>query len=425
MPPVFRILPTVQQYDWGKIGSASQVAELAVASKIPGFELDETAPYAELWMGTHPKSPSRVFETQEILSEYLAAHPELIGDRAIQRFDASNGNLPFLFKVLSIEKALSIQTHPDKATATKLHAEQPSIYKDPNHKPEMALALTPFAGLCGFLPLSQISANLLSTPELSALIPSTIADRFHSIASSSTPTAPAEKAALKDIFSALMTANESLIATELDKLVQRYTAQGALEDDRSVARLVLRLNEQFPGDIGIFCAFMLNFVHLQPGEAIFLGAGEPHAYISGDIMECMANSDNVIRAGLTPKLRDIPNLVSGLTYTAAPPTNHIIEPTNFSRSSSAATMLYKPPVPEFSVLRVQVNPGCTEKHAPLDGPSILILTSGHGSIVWNGGEGSLSVSKGYVLFVGAGVDLEVKEEDLENLVFYRAFAHEL
>ncbi|KAJ6478477.1 mannose-6-phosphate isomerase-like protein [Mycena vitilis] len=149
-PPVFKIIPTAQQYDWGKIGSNSKVAQFASASQIPGFTLEESAPYAELWMGTHPKSPSRVLDSNVALSEHLAAHPELIGKRVADRFDASNGNLPFLFKVLAMEKALSIQTHPDKQTAEVLFAQQPDIYKGPNHKPEMALALTQFSALCAF-----------------------------------------------------------------------------------------------------------------------------------------------------------------------------------------------------------------------------------------------------------------------------------
>ncbi|KAG6885750.1 hypothetical protein C0993_010261 [Termitomyces sp. T159_Od127] len=127
--PVFKIAPTTQQYDWGKIGSTAKVAQFAAASKLPGFTVDESVPYAELWMGTHVKSPSRIYDTGEVLSEHLAKHPELIGPSVCEKFDASNGNLPFLFKILSIEKALSIQSHPDKVTAEKLHVAQPDIYK--------------------------------------------------------------------------------------------------------------------------------------------------------------------------------------------------------------------------------------------------------------------------------------------------------
>jgi mannose-6-phosphate isomerase len=147
----------------------------------------------------------------------------------------------------------------------------------------MALALTPFAALCGFLPLSKIATYLRTTTELVALIPPSILADFLASASSTTPTGPIEKAALKNLFAALMTAEEPSVKAQLDLLVARYKAGGAKveAESKDIVDLVLRLDSQFPGDIGIFCAFLLNYIHLKPGEAIFLGAGEPHAYISG------------------------------------------------------------------------------------------------------------------------------------------------
>ena len=145
----------------------------------------------------------------------------------------------------------------------------------------MALALTDFTALCGFLPLPKIAAYLLSTPEFAALIPPAIASQFASLSASSSPTGPAEKAALKDLFSAVMTAEESLFKAQLDVLVQRYQHGSVAGVEEEVRELVLTLHSQFPGDIGTFCAFMLNYVKMQPGDAIFLAAGEPHAYISG------------------------------------------------------------------------------------------------------------------------------------------------
>jgi len=144
----------------------------------------------------------------------------------------------------------------------------------------MALALTPFTGLCGFLPLNQIATHLTSTPEFAALIPDIVSEQFLFIVSS-TPDGPHAKAALKDVFSALMTADESYVKDELNKLTRRFTDGDAKDTEKNIRDLVLRLYEQFPGDRGIFCSFMLNYVKLQPGEAIFLGAGEPHAYVSG------------------------------------------------------------------------------------------------------------------------------------------------
>ncbi|KAJ3513804.1 hypothetical protein NLJ89_g2746 [Agrocybe chaxingu] len=419
MAAVFKIVPTTQMYDWGKTGKSSKVAQFADSSRVPGFTIDEASPYAELWMGTHPKSPSYVQSSGTTLSEHLAAHPELIGKPVIDKFDAGNGNLPFLFKVLSIEKALSIQAHPDKATAEILHAQHPDIYKDPNHKPEMALAITPFLALCGFRPLPEIATYLNATPELRSLIPPSVLDAFLSLSNSSTPTGPDEKAALKNVFASIMTADEGPIKEQLGSLVERYTKGETHNDEETeVVELVLRLNEQFPGDIGIFCAFVLNYVRLSPGEAIFLGAGEPHAYVYGECMECMANSDNVIRAGLTPKLRDVPNLVSGLTYTAAPPTKHVVNPAPFSTSST----LYDPPIPEFSVVQVKLSDvGAKEVHKPVGGPSIGIVTEGSGRIKWNDGKDGLDAGLGDVFFVGANTTVEFENGRQGDLVVYRAF----
>ncbi|KAG6840827.1 hypothetical protein C0991_004050 [Blastosporella zonata] len=430
---VFKIAPTTQQYDWGKTGSSAKVAQFAASSKLPGFTINESAPYAELWMGTHPKSPSHVFITGQVLSDHLASHPELIGARVSDKFDASNGSLPFLFKVLSIDKALSIQSHPDKATAEKLHAAQPDIYKDPNHKPEMALAITPFIAMCGFRPLSSIASFLTLTPEFAALIPQAIRDRFVALSGSDTPTGPEEKAALRYLFSAVMNADEATYKPQLDALVARYKAGGDTDGEgKEVRDLVIRCDTQFPGDIGTFCAFLLNYVALEPGEAIFLGAGEPHAYVSGgafhvlfsqqslltirvECMECMANSDNVIRAGLTPKLRDIPNLVSGLTYNASPPSKHIVVPTPFA---STASTLYDPPVPEFSVVLLKLAVGAEEKHRAVEGPSIAIVTDGAGTVSW--GWETLEVGLGDVFFVGAGTEVTFRAGDADFVV-YRAF----
>ena len=145
----------------------------------------------------------------------------------------------------------------------------------------MAIALTPFSALCGFLPLPQIATFISSTPEFACLLPATALSQFISISNSRNPSGPNEKAALKELFSALMTAPEDKFKEELAKLVARYKEGKEKPEESGVKELVLRLESQFPGDIGVFCAFMLNYVKLRPGEAIFLGAGEPHAYVSG------------------------------------------------------------------------------------------------------------------------------------------------
>lgn len=141
------------------------------------------------------------------------------------------------------------------------------------------------------------------------------------------------------------------------------------------------------------------------------------AHQTSDIMECMANSDNVIRAGLTPKLRDIPNLISGLTYTASLPSKHVVNPTPFHNSKDTA--LYDPPVPEFSVLQVKVEPAGVESHPAIDGPSIAIVTEGSGTVSWGSGSGSLDLHKGLVFFIGRGAEVHFKATD--TLTVFRAF----
>ncbi|KAG6815310.1 hypothetical protein H0H87_003087 [Tephrocybe sp. NHM501043] len=133
-PPVFKLMPTMQQYDWGKPSSTAKVAQFTMASQLPGFIIDESAPYTELWIGTHPSLPSHIFATREKLSADLAKNPHLIRPAVMCKYNTEDGNLLFLFKVLSIQKTLSIQSHPDKQMAEKLHAEWPDVYKGASHK---------------------------------------------------------------------------------------------------------------------------------------------------------------------------------------------------------------------------------------------------------------------------------------------------
>ncbi|KAG6375420.1 mannose-6-phosphate isomerase-like protein [Boletus reticuloceps] len=175
-------------------------------------------------MGTHVKSPSVVVGSNSSLPDILAANPHLIGSEVSNKFPTSRGNLPFLFKVLSINKALSIQTHPDKKTAEQLHASQPSVYTDDNHKPEMAIALTDFRGLCGFLPIPDIKTHLRNIPELRALVSEPVADRFLSAEG------PEEREQLQTLFSALMQADPDAVKAQLSRLTARYRTENEPSD---------------------------------------------------------------------------------------------------------------------------------------------------------------------------------------------------
>ncbi|XP_023326981.1 mannose-6-phosphate isomerase [Eurytemora carolleeae] len=325
----------VQEYAWGKLGQKSQVAKFAPAA-CKDFMLDESKPYAELWMGVHPNGPSVIAETGETLAEYISKNPDCLGSKVSEKFQ---GQLPFLFKVLSVNKALSIQAHPAKEHAESLHATRPDVYKDPNHKPEIAIALTEFEGLCGFRPLEEIQGFLSKLPELQ----NCLGDKACKELLSSTP--DCYEVALKAGFKALMQSESSVLKVQLDALAVRIqNTEGDLLED-----LYLRLIKEFPGDVGCFVIYFLNRVKLQPGQAMYLGPNVPHAYLSGDCIECMANSDNVVRAGLTPKLIDTSTLVNMLEYRCGP-----AEDRKFAGQDSGSSVLFNPPVPDFSVNRIQV-----------------------------------------------------------------------
>ncbi|TIC10574.1 hypothetical protein E3Q15_03012 [Wallemia mellicola] len=343
----------IQSYDWGKIGRQSKAATFAEFS-IPGFKIEDK-PYAELWIGTHDQAPAYLSSDPSTkLAEFLSRNPDQVGQKVKDAFKetTSDGGLPFLFKVLAIEKALSVQAHPNKKLAEQLHKARPDVYKDSNHKPEMAIALTEFNGFCGFRPKDQIVNFLENVKELRAFV-----ENKHVNDLKQATTDEQTRGALKNVFRNIMSASENKIADLTKAIVDRYSNQSGEDvSDENVYRvrqLVLTLNEQFPGDIGIFCAFLLNVVHLKPGESVFLKADDPHAYISGDIMECMATSNNVVRAGLTPKLRDVDTLVNMLTYESATADAQLMD--TKSLDGAAGTVVYDPPIDEFSVARVTLS----------------------------------------------------------------------
>lgn len=219
--------------------------------------------------------------------------------------------MPFLFKVLSINKALSIQAHPNKKLAEQLHKSNPKEYKDDNHKPEMTIAVTPFEGLCGFRPLGEIAYHLKHIKALRSLVGDDAASKFEKVVSNSSPSEKEQKQALRDVFTALMESKQDLKSASEQLLKQVEQEQDRFPGGsdapppggKGFKELIPRLNSQFPDDIGLFVTFFLNFVKMEEGEAMFLQADDIHAYISGDIIECMAASDNVVRAGFTPKFK--------------------------------------------------------------------------------------------------------------------------
>jgi mannose-6-phosphate isomerase len=281
----------------------------------PQFALQEHVPYAELWLGTHPSGMSMVDVDSSTMSllDYVRTNRGLHCGNAVPRAaKAPNDDLSFLLKVLSVQTVLSIQAHPDKKLAQRLHATRPKDYKDPNHKPEMAIAISEkVRAMFGFRPVPEIARHLLEYPEFAAILAPSTVQEVHFL-----QTSPATRAVLLHMFQSYMEADPALVSTQLKLLIDRLKG---MTDRNDVQELILQLSEQFPGDCGIFAPLIFNIVELNRGEGLFIDANEPHAYVSGEIVECMACSDNVVRAGLTPKLKDVDTLVHMLTYNTTTP----------------------------------------------------------------------------------------------------------
>lgn len=412
---MWTLIPGVQSYEWGVPGGApnSMVADFAERTPELGFQRDSAKPYAELWMGTHPNVPSRIIKSdgsQALLNDVLRSDLALLNKDVATRFGVDNscGALPFLFKVLSINKALSIQAHPDKALAEQLHRQKPNMYKDDNHKPEMAIAIQPFEGFCGFRPVSEIRDFVVHVPELRAIL-----EADAEMDARLSEAVEAQKHGGKDVvvhdtlkfvFGKLMCASPEVYESAVSKLAERYAHQTD-EVPEEVRELVVRLNKQYPKDIGVMCTFILNVVHLERGQAMFLGANEPHAYLSGHILECMAASDNVVRAGLTPKARDVDVLINMLTYESKGAEAQRLEASTWSGDAQKHTLLYDPPIPEFSVLLTTLEPGAKSEHRAVHGPSVVLITAGDAKFTANGE--THDAHTGRVLFVEAEQTLEV------------------
>lgn len=339
-----------QKYSWGKLGNHSLVGQLYSSN------LNENETFAELWMGTHSSGPSRIKETNQLLTEYLKEKENMLGIKGYQN------ELPFLLKVLSVNSALSIQAHPNKELAKVLHEKDSKNYKDPNHKPELTCALTDFEGFCSFQKMSEISKNLDETPELKSLIGNEIVNKFQS---------KQDKESLKELFEAWMKADPKLVKEKLNDLIGRIKKDN-LTSTRD--KLVIRLYKDYPDDVGCFASYFLNYVLLKPGESLYLAPNEPHAYLYGDCIECMSCSDNVVRAGLTPKFRDTDVLVNMLTYDDDSLSRMKLKGIEYNKNIT----IYSPPIDEFMVAKVSLDHESTEITLPC--ANIFIVISGSGKV---------------------------------------------
>jgi len=309
----------------------------------------------------------------------------------------------------------------------------------------MTIAVTPFDGLCGFRPLAEIAHFLQHVPSFRKLVGEEEAKNFENTVkgketSDNEEDKQANKKALQSAFTKLMNVDKASLETASEELLQAAKSEGASfageggpsNDGQELADLVVRLNGQFPADIGLFVQFFLNYVKLEVGEAMFLKADDIHAYLSGDIIECMASSDNVVRAGFTPKFKDVNTLTEMLTYSYAPISEQKMSPTDYpfatlnasAYSSNSSNTLYDPPIPEFAVVRTALNKsGAKSTFDPIQGPSIVLCTKGSGTI--SVGPKKEKIEEGYVFFVGATAELVIESETDpdggEGLVIFKAF----
>ncbi|XAR51535.1 Mannose-6-phosphate isomerase [Bertholletia excelsa] len=409
-----RLRCSVKNYDWGRIGAQSRVARLFSLNS--GVDIDKAKPYAELWMGTHDSGPSFVAESENgvsfgsesegvSLKSWIEKNPAVLGEAVVRKWGV---NLPFLFKVLSVSKALSIQAHPDKELAGLLHKTQPHVYKDENHKPEMALALTEFEALCGFVSLEEVKDVLRNVPEISEVVGCKYANQMLDM--NYRDGEENIKAVLRLIFTKLMSASKDVIAKASSNLKNRLKTASEVRQLTDKEQLAQRLEMQYPDDVGVLASFLFNYVKLNPGEALYLGANELHAYLHGECIECMATSDNVVRAGLTSKNRDVQILCSMLTYKQGFPEILPGLPLN------PYTRRYLPPFDEFEVDLCILPKGASAIFPAVPGPSIFIVIEGEGTSYGTSFEDV--VREGDVIFAPATVGITFRTAS--HLHLYRA-----
>ncbi len=324
----------IQEYAWGSRTAIQSLLKMP----FPG-----TTPAAEIWMGAHPKGSSDVWLNSEWVSllDVIEKNPEaILGKKVAERFQ---NQLPFLFKVLAADRPLSIQVHPDLAQAQEGYAteNQRNIpltapdrnYRDPNHKPEVLCAVTPFEALKGFRKIEDIVdlMNRVCIPELEE--PLYLLKR------------KANPEGLKEFFCGLFQMSLEKKARVIHQAVRR--AQDHVNRNRAFYWMD-ELNREYPNDTGVFSPLIFNLVTLQPGQAIYIPAGELHAYLKGVGMELMANSDNVLRGGLTPKYVDVPELLKIVCFD--PCQSLLVDPEDRGDGERA----YPTPAEEFELSEISV-----------------------------------------------------------------------
>lgn len=381
---------TVQPYAWG---SHTAIAELLGVRPEPG------SPQAELWMGAHPKAPSLVTVNGKRVSlkELVDRYPqEILGRETATAF---GNTLPYLFKVLAAARPLSLQAHPSLAQAREGFERENALgialdapqrnYRDANHKPECICALTPFWALHGFRQIFEILdlAGRLDLPVFEDLL-NVLRRR---------PDAHGVKLFFRTMMTLPAAARTTLCAQAVDRA-------SSLAAEDPAYRWMGRLGAAYPGDIGIFAPVVLNLILLQPGQALYLPAAELHAYLEGTGIELMANSDNVLRGGLTPKHVDVAELLKVLNFEER--TAQVLVP----QPRANGERVYECPAREFVLSAITVASQAPYVSPPLRSVEILLCTAGSARIADRGTGEEIAFPRGRSVLVPAAA----KEYALEG-----------
>jgi mannose-6-phosphate isomerase len=372
---MWQLTNPVRHYPWG---SRTVIPDLL------GELSPADGPYAELWMGAHPDAPS-VLSTGIPLDKAVVEDPDLLLGAAVRK--QFGDRLPFLMKVLAAEQPLSLQAHPTNEQAQAgfaaeeaagvPHDDPTRTFKDPFHKPELLLALTPFEALCGFRPVEESLHCLakLQVPELKPTI------------------AALARGGLRAVIPQLL-ALSGRRRTQLVSAVAEAAARFVAAHDPEFINTygwAASLAETYPGDPGVVISLMCNHLKLAPGEAVFLPAGNLHAYLCGAGVEVMASSDNVLRGGLTHKHVDLAALIEVLDFTdgRVPVIHPVLGP---------GGLRYPVPVEDFDLTRIQLDGRAGA--LTTRGPQVLLCTEGKAELT--SPEGTLTLAKGAAAFVPAG-----------------------
>ena len=371
---------TIQEYEWG---SYTAIANLL------GKKAPSDVPQAELWMGAHPRASSMVIYEGSVISlqELISKYPEdILGKSIAEKF---NNKLPYLFKVLAAAKPLSIQAHPNLVQAKEGFKRENDLnilkdapnrnYKDDNHKPECICALTTFWAMNGFRNISDI----LSFME--KICPNSLGKELEELKKY-------DNYGLKQFFKFLMT---------MDKKGKKQVLSETINNARKYEKLdpvfewIIKLSKEYPGDIGILSPALLNLICLKPGQAMFLFSGELHAYLDGLGIELMANSDNVLRGGLTPKHVDVPELLKVVNFEERD--KKILK----CEKNNAAECIYASMAEEFLLSAISVD--SKKDYTSSIGRSAEILLCTDGQAIINDFDKDISLKKGKSVIVPASV----------------------